>query len=224
MVKYMDYKDYEEITYTQEELYEAGMVREAANAYNIPKQQGEFTVEDYYKLPDDVRVELIDGVLYDMAVPTWIHQLIATRISVKIDAHIQKKKGECIVLAMPMDVQLDRDERTMVQPDVLVLCDRDKIRKRSLYGEPDFVVEILSPSTRKKDISIKLRKYKNAGVREYWIVDPDKKIIYVYEFAKCEFPVMYTFEDKVPVGILGGECEVDFAEIYRYVEFLYEQG
>lgn len=215
--------DYKEITYTQEEMYEAGMVREAASAYNIPKQQGEFTIEDYYRLPDDARVELIDGVLYDMAVPTWIHQIIANQIGNFINNYIKKKKGECIVLVTPMDVQLDSDERTMVQPDVLILCDRDKIRKRSLYGAPGFVVEILSPSTRKKDITIKLRKYKNAGVREYWIVDPDKKVIYVYEFAECDFSVIYTFDDKISVGIFGGECEVNFEEIYEYVKFLYNE-
>lgn len=214
--------EYKEIIYTQEELYEAGMVREAASIYNIQKQQGEFTIEDYYQLPDDARVELIDGVFYDMAVPTQVHQQISFRIGMSIDKYIQEKKGPCIVHALPMDVQLDRDNKTMIQPDVLVLCDRGKIRKRSLYGAPDFVVEVLSPSTKKKDITIKLRKYKNAGVREYWIVDPDKKVVYVYEFGECDFPIIYTFDDKIPVGIFGGECEVDFAEIYEYVEFLYE--
>ena len=219
----MENKIYGGLTYTPKDLYEAGMVREAASAYNIPKKQGEFTIEDYYNIPDEIRVELIDGVIYDMSTPAHIHQLIAMEIYDVIKAYIKKKKGECIVHASPMDVQLDCDNRTMVQPDVQVICDRNKLRKRSVYGAPDFVAEVLSPSTRKKDISIKLYKYENAGVSEYWIVDPDKKRVHVYQFEKEELPVMYTFEDKIPVGIFGDECVVDFAEVYDYVRFLYEE-
>lgn len=149
--------------------------------------------------------------------------LVSNTLHDVIKAYVKKKKGKCIVHVLPMDVQLDCDNRTMVQPDVQVICDRNKLRKRSVYGAPDFVAEVLSPSTRKKDISIKLRKYENAGVKEYWIVDPDKKRAHAYEFAKEELPVMYTFEDKVPVSIFEGECKVDFAEIYDYVKFLYEE-
>lgn len=218
----METKDFEKTLYSHEELYDADMIKEAASAYNVPKQQGEYTIEDYYKIPDDVRVELIDGVIYDMGAPSSLHQIITNRINIRIDAYVQKKKGKCIVVISPIDVQLDCDDRTMVQPDVLIICDRNKIKKRVVYGAPDLVVEVLSPSTRIKDISIKMKKYHNAGVREYWIVDPDKKRVYVYEFEKEELPAVYTFEDKVPVGIFEGECEVDFAEIYEYVRFLYE--
>lgn len=122
-----------------------------------------------------------------------------------------------------MDVQLDCDDKTIVQPDVLLVCDRNKLKNGRVFGVPDLVVEVLSPSTRKKDILIKYGKYLNAGVKEYWIVDPAKKRICVYEFEKDDFPVMYTFDDKVPVGIFEGECEVDFAEIYEYTGFLYEK-
>ena len=122
-----------------------------------------------------------------------------------------------------MDVQLDCDDKTMVQPDVMVVCDRDKIINRCLYGAPDFVVEILSPSTSKKDSTIKLKKYKDAGVREYWMVDPDKKKVVVYDWNKSDIPVVYGFDAKVPVGIFDGECEIDFAEIYEEIAFLYEK-
>ena len=122
-----------------------------------------------------------------------------------------------------MDVQLDCDDRTMVQPDVLVVCDRDKIIKRCIYGAPDFVVEILSPSTKRKDGIIKLSKYISAGVREYWIVDPDKKQVVVYDFQKEDYPVIYGFGGEIPVGIFDGECRIDFAEIYEYMLFLYEK-
>lgn len=218
----METKDFEKTLYSHEELYDADMIKEAASAYNVPKQQGEFTIEDYYEIPDNVRAELIDGVIYDMGAPVNAHQFIAGQIYSAFDVYIKKKKGKCIPGIAPIDVQLDRDNRTMVQPDVLIICDRNKIKKRVVYGAPDLVVEVLSPSTRIKDISIKMKKYHNAGVREYWIVDPDKKRVYVYEFEKEELPAVYTFEDKVPVGIFEGECEVDFAEIYEYVRFLYE--
>ena len=211
----------EEKLYTYRQITTADILREAAVSYGMQKQQGEFTVEDYYHFPDDMRMELIDGVIYAMAAPTVIHQMIASKIGRKIEDYIQKRKGLCIVLSLPLDTQLDQDNKTMLQPDVFVLCDRDKLRERSIFGAPDFVAEILSPSTRKKDLTIKLRKYRRARVREYWIVDPDRKLVYVYEFESRDFPVIYTFEDIVPVGIFGGECQVDFAEIYQDIEFLY---
>lgn len=105
--------------------------------------------------------------------------------------------------------------------DILITCDRDKLHERVVYGAPDFVVEILSPSTRKKDVFLKLHKYENAGVREYWIVDPDKKRILVYDFNADEWPTIYSFQDKIPVRIFGGDCVIDFAEIDEYISFLY---
>ena len=199
-------------------------VSESAHAYGV-KRQGEYTLDDYYALPDDIRAELIDGVLYDMAAPTTIHQQISAQIGVRLMNYIQQKKGKCITFFAPVDTQLDCDNKTMVQPDVLVICDRNKMLKHSLFGAPDFVVEVLSPSTKKKDRTIKLDKYMNAGVREYWIVDPDKKHITVY-LADEEFGYdveMYTFDNKVPVSIFNNECEIDFKEIYEYIEFMYEK-
>ena len=187
------------------------------------KKQGEYTLEDYYALPDERRVELIDGVIYDMSAPTTIHQMIGSEIREQLSSFIKSKKGTCIPFAAPVDVQLDCDDRTMVQPDVLVVCDRDKIIKRCIYGAPDFVVEVLSPSTKRKDGIIKLSKYISAGVREYWIVDPDKKQVVVYDFQKEDYPVIYGFGGEIPVGIFDGECRVDFAEIYEYIRFLYEK-
>ena len=111
----------------------------------------------------------------------------------------------------------------MVQPDVVIVCDRSKFQNGRVFGAPDLAVEVLSKSTRKKDIFIKGNKYSEAGVKEYWIVDPEKKRVYAYLFDVDEFPIVYTFEDKVPVGIWNNECVVDFAEIYDYISFLYEQ-
>lgn len=119
----------------------------------------------------------------------------------------------------PVDVQLDCDEKTMVQPDVLVVCDCEKIVPTHVYGAPDLIMEILSPATRKIDMNIKHSKYAAAGVREYWLIDPDKKKVVVYDLENEELPVVYGFENRVPVGIFQGECEIDFSEIYESVKF-----
>lgn len=201
---------------------QADRAEEAVAAYRV-KRQGEYTLDDYYALPDERRVELIDGVIYDMASPTPVHQMLCTGIWNPLHAYIRKEKGNCIPMIAPLDVQLDCDNKTMLQPDVLVVCDRSKIIRRCVCGAPDFVVEILSPATRKKDMFVKLNKYMNAGVREYWIIDPEQKKILSYDLEHLNYPVIYGFDAKVPVGIFGGECTVDFAAIYEYISFLYEE-
>ena len=188
------------------------------------KRQGDYTVEDYYLIPKERRVELIDGVIYDMASPTAIHQILSTELCNIIRSYISQQKGRCIVMAAPMDVQLDCDDKTMVQPDVMVVCDRDKITRKCIYGAPDLAVEILSDATKKKDMYVKLGKYMEAGVREYWLVDPDKKKVIVYDLEKVEIPVIYGFTDQVPVRIFDGKCVVDFSLIYENIKFIYEQS
>ena len=153
---------------------ESTRVRESRFRY-FAKKQGEYTVDDYYHLPKDKRFELIDGVLYDMSAPSSPHQLVGGYIYAQIFNYIIGKKGTCVPMIAPVDVQLDQDDKTMVQPDVLIVCDRDIVIRRCVYGAPDFVAEVLSPSTKKKDIYIKTQKFANAGVREYWMVDPDKQ-------------------------------------------------
>lgn len=203
---------------------QVSMVKETS-AYNVEIKQGKYTVEDYLRLPEEERVELIDGVIYDMAAPTDKHQIIMGELFARFRDHIRKKKGKCITILSPLDVQLDCDNKTMVQPDIVIVCDRSKFKEGRVFGAPDLVVEVLSESTKKKDITIKGAKYSAAGVREYWIVDPKKKRVYVYRYEEEEFlPVMYTSEQKVPVGIWNDECEVDFAEIYEYMSFLYEEA
>ena len=198
------------------------MIREAQPEYGTKKQQGEFTLEDYYEIPDDIRVELIDGVLYTMNSPTSVHQLIAGYIYGKVFQYVAEKKGKCLPMISPIDVQLDCDDKTMVQPDVVIVCDRDKVIMRCVYGAPDFVVEVLSKSTKKKDSVVKLHKYMNAGVREYWMIDPHRKVVIVYNFESDIYPIIYGFNAKIPVGIWGENCVIDFNEIYEYIQFLYE--
>lgn len=196
-------------------------VEESAAPY-LTKKQGEYTLEDYYNLPEDQRFELIDGVLYDMPTPTTIHQSILGRIYAHLLYHIDAKGGQCIPLVSPVDVQLDCDDKTMVEPDVIIVCDSDKIIRRCVYGAPDFVMEVLSKSTKKKDMFIKLNKYLNAGVREYWMVDPDKKTVMIYDFEHDDY-WLASFSEKIPVAVLDGECVIDFADLYNRISFLYER-
>lgn len=180
-----------------------------------------YTLDDYYALPDDVRAELIDGVLYDMASPTSMHQLLAGDIYTTLSNFIKKSKGKCVPYIAPFDVQLDRDEKTMVEPDVIVVCDRSKILENRVYGAPDLAVEVLSKSTRIKDSIIKTAKYLEAGVREYWIVNPWEKTITVYDFEHDTEIRTYAGNEQVPVGIFDGACCVDFGEIFAYIDSLF---
>lgn len=189
----------------------------------MTRQQGDYTLEDYYQIPDDIRIELIDGVIYTMDAPGTLHQLIGGFIYAKLLNHVMTHGGLCMPMISPVDVQLDCDDKTMVQPDVIIICDKDKIINRCVYGAPDFVIEVLSKSTKKKDSVIKLEKYMNAGVREYWMIDPMRKNVVVYDFEHDDYPVLYGFDAKVPVRIWGGEYVIDFTEVYEYIRFLYER-
>ena len=196
--------------------------KQHSNDYSDWTRQGSYTINDYLALPEDRKVELIDGVFYDMSSPTTAHQIIAIKIINKLSSFIDSNHGKCVPFVAPADIQLDCDDKTIVQPDVFVVCDKSKIRMSRVFGSPDFVVEILSPATRSKDINIKSYKYRLAGVREYWIVDPDKRKVIVYAFGKEPDIFVYGFSEKVPVGIYDGKCLIDFSEIFEAIRFLYE--
>lgn len=202
-------------------INEQDMVAETAVPYG-QKKQGEYTLEDYYALPEDKRYELIDGVLYEMTAPTTVHQIIALQMCYQIERFVEENEGGCMTYIAPVDVQLDCDDKTMVEPDVIILCDRSKDINRCIYGAPDFVAEVLSKSTRRKDIGVKTYKYANAGVREYWIIDPKDKRVIVYKFAQDkdgdtneDSISIYGFQDKIPVGIYNDKLEIDFAKIEK---------
>ena len=187
-------------------------LQEKAVSYRADSKQGHYTLEDYYAFPDDRRVELIDGYIFDMAAPSQIHQTILAQLYLQLvpcaDAH-----PDCRIFIAPLDVRLDNDDYTMVQPDLLIVCDYHDPDRMRINGAPDFVVEILSPGNHFHDMFRKLYKYKNAGVREYWIIDPSKMRISVYDFEHDELPQSYTFDDTVPLLISEGACSVDFVRI-----------
>jgi Uma2 family endonuclease len=179
-------------------------------------RQGEYTLEDYYALPDDVRAELIDGVIYYMTAPRRIHQEILGQLYLEfsgcIEKHNKRHGSKCKVYFAPVDVRLFRDDRNMFEPDLIVLCHEDNNEMR-IEGAPEFVLEVLSDSTRSKDCLLKLNKYLQAGVHEYWIVDPRTRKIFAYDFKEDVLPEVFTFSDMVPVSISGGECKIDFRKI-----------
>ena len=178
------------------------------------------TVDDYLALPEGTRVELIDGVFYDMAAPSYLHTQIASQIWKQLDDYIYYNKGKCSAAIAPTDVQLDCDDKTIVQPDLLVTCDKEKITSHGIFGAPDFIVEIISDSNWYNDVFRKRVKYQNAGVREYWIVYPNAKEVQVYFFEKSDKPARYSFSDAIPVNIWDGKCKVDFKYICDRVNYI----
>ena len=108
-------------------------------------------------------------------------------------------------------------------PDIMIVCERFKLTESFVYGAPDFIVEVMSESTKQKDSFVKLNKYQNAGVREYWMIDAQKQKVIGYDFEHDEYPVIYGFDAKVPVQIWDGEAKIDFTEVYAHIKFLYKQ-
>lgn len=144
--------------------------------------------------------------------------MIGGEIYRQIANFIMENGGGCRPFVSPVDVQLDCDKWTMLQPDIGILCDRGKIRKWGVYGAPDFLVEITSPSTKRKDYTKKLSKYMEAGVREYWIMDPYQRKLLAYFFESEICPVIHGLAGKVPIGIYDGKLEIDFSNISKWIE------
>ena len=168
------------------------------------------TIANMEALPEGTRAELIDGVIYDMSAPSSAHQRLVSFLHGTIWSYISSNGGRCEVFPAPYDVQLDEDDYTLVQPDISVICDRGKIRKNRCAGAPDWVIEVVSPSTGVRDYLIKLGKYQKAGVREYWIVDPMGERILVYDF-NSESPLSYyTLKEKVRSNLYP-DFEIDFS-------------
>lgn len=159
-----------------------------------------YTIEDIYALPDGERAELIDGKIYYMAPPNTRHQRLVHFFDREIGNYIQSKNGECEVFPAPFAVFLNQDDTNYVEPDISVICDKDKITDKGCNGSPDWIIEIVSPGNKPMDYFTKLFKYRTADVREYWIVDPVKEMIAVYRFEK-ETMEEYFFGEDIPVGI-----------------------
>lgn len=162
-----------------------------------------YTTDDIYALPDGERAELIDGKIYYMAPPNRRHQDIIFSLSRKIADYIDSKSGNCKVYLAPFAVFLNKDNYNYVEPDISVICNPDKLTDKGCNGAPDWVIEVVSPGSKSMDYLTKLFKYKTAGVREYWIVDPTKDMVMVYQFER-ETMEQYSFGEEVAVGIYEG--------------------
>lgn len=162
-----------------------------------------YTIDDIYALPDGKRAELIDGEIYYMAPPSWTHQRISGYLYNEIASYIKENNGKCQVLAAPFAVFLNNDDMNYVEPDISVICDSTKLDEKGCHGAPDWVIEIVSQSSKSRDYMTKLFKYRTAEVREYWIVDPEKQMVMVYGFEKNTVE-QYNFGEDVPVGIYDG--------------------
>ena len=173
-----------------------------------------YTEEDYYNLPENVRAELIDGQIYYMTAPSRVHQEIVSFLHLEIGDHLRSKKGPCKVYPAPFAVKLfSEDDRNVVEPDISVICDPNKLTDRGCTGAPDWIVEIISPTTSSHDYIRKLNLYADAGVREYWIVNPQKETIFVYHLEETKFEAAaYTFQDKIKVNIYD-DLLIDFTEL-----------
>ncbi len=167
------------------------------------KRDNSHTVAEIEALPEGQRAEIIDGVWYDMAAPTRKHQRIITEICTTINNYIKQNNGKCEVNVSPFAVYLNDDDMTYVEPDIVVVCDENKLDDRGCHGAPDWLIEVVSEDSISRDYMVKLFKYQNAGVKEYWIVDPLKQMVRVYDVAH-ELTADYGFEDSVQVGIYDG--------------------
>ena len=187
------------------------------------RKQGEYTTEDYLALPKEQRVELIDGTFYDMAAPSTVHQQVIGSFYFAVESYIRKKGGPCRVMLSPLDVQIDRDDRSMLQPDLLITCHPEQLTQKRLVGAPDFVLEVMSPSTARKDRLLKAYKYAQAGVREYWLIDPDKKTLTVHDFMGVDDSVVnMPLSGTWPMAIYQGDLMINLDELTAEIDALNE--
>lgn len=175
----------------------------------LPKEDKKYTYADYLTWPESERWEIIDGVAYMQAAPTPAHQLISGELYRQFANYFQGKL--CKAYPAPFCVRLsngdekkNEDINKVVEPDITIVCDKSKIDDRGCNGTPDMIIEVLSQSSIKRDRIIKFNKYEKAGVKEYWIVEPDGKIISVFilqENKRYGRPDIYSEDDKIKVSI-----------------------
>lgn len=160
-----------------------------------------YTTADIESLPEGERAELIDGELFRMDAPTLTHQDLLMQLSIEIGLYIRKNNGPCRVLPAPFGVYIKEDDRNYVEPDISVICDRNRLDQKGCHGAPDWVIEIMSPSSVQMDRERKVTLYLAAGVREYWIVDSQKETVTIYESGHWDAPAERSFSERIKVGI-----------------------
>jgi Uma2 family endonuclease len=184
----------------------------------LAKKQPRYTYADYLAWDTGDRYEIIDGEAYMLAAPSRLHQEISGNLYYALRSFLEGKP--CKVYAAPFSVRLfpaeDESDDTVVEPDITVVCDPSKLDDRGCKGPPDLVVEIASPSTARYDRILKFNKYREAGVREYWIADPEERAVFAYVLKNGEYAAT-VYEDTASVTVLPG-CEIDLASVFGTVE------
>lgn len=211
---------YERVSYDiQEQAFRrrnVGCVAEDT-VYQVEKKQGEYTAQDYRELTGGCAAELIDGVFYDLEMPGPEHQRIVGELFRQLANALKRCGGASRVYMAPMEVCLAADRRTLVHPDIMILSDPAKLTARGIQGAPDFVAEVLTPVSRRMDSFQKLVAYMEAGVKEYWLVDPEKRRLTAYWLEQEDFPVMYDLRGSIPLKSSNGELVIDWEEAAEYL-------
>jgi len=179
---------------------------------NLAESLEEYTYEDYESFPEDYRCELIDGVVYMMSAPDVWHQDMLGDLYIKLRAYLNGKK--CKVMLAPFDVRLfprkDKKDRTVVQPDIIVLCDEDKLSDgKACRGAPDIVIEILSESTKSFDLNVKKEKYKRAGVKQYIVVGKDMVLNHILDEGEYSVTRLVRGEQGAKVSLVTIDFAID---------------
>lgn len=183
-------------------------------------QEKRYTYADLLEWDDGVRYELYSGIPMALASPTDIHQRISGEIYLQLGNYLRGKK--CRAYYAPLDVRLFEEQGdgpenvdTVVQPDLMVVCDKSKVDRHGVHGAPDLVIEIISNSSRRLDQLTKLNLYQRAGVREYWLVDPDTRVVSVYTLRDGVYraAAAYGANSSVRVGILD-DCTIDLSSVF----------
>lgn len=176
---------------------------------NLALHNQRMTVTELGRMGENRDLQLMDGKLIVSEMAGVNHQRMVKKLGRAISNYAEKNRGKCEVFDVGVNVYLDEDEYTLVIPDIAVVCDESKVSEQGIFGAPDWVLEIVSPSTRQNDYHKKLHKYMDAGVREYWIVDMDRQMVSVCINGEPMQVTIYGFDDKIPVGIYGGELVME---------------
>ena len=174
-----------------------------------------YTVTDIEALPEGQRAELLDGEMFIMATPTTTHQAISMWLSVEVFMKISDKGGKCKAFAASIAVYIKDDDKNFVEPYILVVCGKDKLDNKGCHGAPDWIVEIVSPSSKRMDYYRKLTTYAEAGVREYWVIDISRRSIIVHRLEQSDIPEIHSFSDVIKVSVLE-DFEIDFSKMVDY--------
>jgi Uma2 family endonuclease len=202
-----------------------GLSKKGREVFIMPLRQEnrKYTYADYIRWTERERWEIIDGVPYMQAAPSWEHQRILAQLGRQFLNYFQGKP--CETYLAPFDVMLsegneaDEDIETTVQPDITVICDKSKLKGTGYFGVPTLVIEILSPSTAAFDKKFKMKRYGRVGVKEVWIIDPSNKIVDVFKLVgdgRYGQPETYSTEDKIVVSLFP-EFEIELNTVFSAV-------